>query len=347
MMQLWRVDDIINRIKISKSDYWNSLNMWSFLKKRMFPIGIDMGSSHVKIAQLAYDGRQLRLVSAVAEEIPAEVTLGSSQWQKWSVEAIKKMLSEGLFRGRTVITAMPSDDVFIDQIRVKKNHNSKLAQEVLSNIRGKLPFDPNDAMLQYVIAEPSEQKNTEDIEVLVMATERKKVERHLAIYERANLETKSIGVWPLAITQSYTRFFGRRKTDLDKVVLLIDLGAEHSNIVICKHSKLLFARMVPIGSRNLVSKEIKQRLSLELAACCRHFESLSTTSHIDRMVFLSTPKVEKSICDNMADLASQLQIPAQIGDVLAAVKIDCNNSLRVDRRKSRVDWATAFGLSLS
>ena len=272
MIMIW--NQIINRLPI-------------FLKKHVYPTGIDMGSSFIKMAQLVHDGKNLRVASAVSKEIPASIQVGSSEWQKWAVEAIKEMISKGNFTGKEVIISMPSDEVFIDQIKVEQSQNGDFEQAVLAKVRTKLPFNPEGAMVKYVVVGP-QQKNEHGSEVLVMAAERVKVDRHLAIFERANLETKSIGVWPLAMTRSYTKFFGRRKADLDTVVMLIDIGVNHSNVVICKHSDLLFARMVPIGFNHFVEEEMQRRLMSELDACCRHYESLSNGSHIERLLFLSS-----------------------------------------------------------
>jgi hypothetical protein len=41
-----------------------------------------------------------------------------------------------------------------------------------------------------------------------------------------------------------------------------------------------------------------------------------------------------------------MQVPAQIGDVISAVEINHGPECIIDRRNCKVDWATAFGLSL-
>jgi hypothetical protein len=41
-----------------------------------------------------------------------------------------------------------------------------------------------------------------------------------------------------------------------------------------------------------------------------------------------------------------LQIPAQIGDVLAAIGVGSNGQVAIERRGPHLNWAMAFGLSL-
>jgi hypothetical protein len=88
---------------------------------------------------------------------------------------------------------------------------------------------------------------------------------------------------------------------------------------------------------------------------------MNPRGQIGRLIFLSSETtIDKGIC---VKIAKQLDIPAQVGDCLAAVEIIEPSSLGgkpksndddkestgtpIDRRDCEVNWATAFGLSLS
>jgi hypothetical protein len=182
--------------------------------------------------------------------------------------------------------------------------------------------------------------------VLVMATERTKVDQHLAIYEKAGLQIQSIGVWPLSMVACYTSFFGRRRSDADTTVMLLEVGANFTKAVVCRHKNLLFARLVPIGVKRLENEEMINRLVLELTSCARYFEGSIKKAHIDRLIFLSGQTTEKNLCSNIVQLAQHLHVPAQIGDVLAAVELS-QPGKNFERRGSHVNWTSSFGLSLS
>jgi len=241
--------------------------------------------------------------------------------------------------------------LFIDHIKMPKTDDSKLEEAVFSRIKQKLPFEPvrENTMMQYI---PMENDN-----VLVMAAERKIIDRHLAIYEKAGLAIKSIGVWPVALANCYTRFFGRRKSDLEAIVILVCIEANCTNVVICRHKNLLFARSISIGLSQLGNKKLLNRFVLELTTCRRHFASMYPKAQIERLIFLPGQTVDKEVC---VTIAKQLEIPAQVGDCLAAVEItdprrlgrdseDDKGSLGtpIDRRNCQINWAIAFGLSLS
>lgn len=326
------------------------------------PIGVYMDDDTMKMVQFANNGKDTSLTAVGSEKRPADVKPGSGNWQRWAIEAIKKLTANGKFRGRAVVAAMPASEVFIEHIKMprindgnpkrdkgrsggtpfyKKSQNGsqtrdKLQDVVSSKIKQKLPFEYDDAMIKYI--------TTEQDNVLVIAIERKKIDRHLAIYEQANLQIKAIGVWPTALTNTYTTFFGRRKTDIEAVVMLLDIEPNRTNVVICRHKNPLFARSIPVGTNQLESDEMVTRLVLELTACKRQFGSMQKETRIERLIFLSGQAGDRDICTT---IAKQLEMPAQIGDCLAAVKTADVYRLGIDRRGCHVNWATAFGLSLS
>ena len=186
-----------------------------------------------------------------------------------------------------------------------------------------------------------------DADVLVIAAERETVNRYLAIYEKTGLNLSGISIWPTSLIQCYTTFFCRRQNEQDHIAILLDVGTNHTNVVICRGSSLLFARVISIGYAQLNENRMAQRLLAEIDACIRYFEGLPGSETIGRMVFLAGSGTSSSRCEKIAELAQQMQVSAQIGDVLCAIEMNHGPACMVDRRNSRIDWAMVFGLSLN
>ena len=312
--------------------------------KRVYPIGVDIEGSFLKMAQLGFDKDGLYLHSASCREKPEGIEYASGNWQRWVADTIAAEITRVGFKGKNVVAGLPCDDVFIDQLKVADGTDKQISADVLAGVEDKLGFNSSDAVIKHLT---SKQPGSDKLDVLVMATERKVVDRHLAIYERAGLQIREIGVWPLAMANSYVKFFARRKSEVDTVAMLINAGANYSNIVICRHTNLLFARVVPIGTKLLRENEMVDRLMSELDACRRYFESMLTDTHIERLVFLTGKNAEESVCKKIGEFAQQMRIPAQMGDVLGAVEFKQGRDVGIDRRNCSIDFTTAFGLSLT
>jgi type IV pilus assembly protein PilM len=320
--------------------------MLSVLKKKVGAIGVDLGSSYLRMAQLGSLGKGLYLHAVSSAKKPDDIEAGTGAWQRWAAAESKKIVKRCGFKGKKVVTALPSEDVFINQLKIPKMPEDKIADAVFEKVKQNLPFDANQAMLKYVIAETMGSKGTE-MDVLVMATDKLKVERHLAIYEKAGLDIQSISVWPFAMTNSFVEFFSRRSEEKDTVAMLMDVGTNNTNIVICRYKDLLFARVIPMGFSSFGAEGMVERLMSEVDACSRYFESVSGGTRVQRLIFLAGHNVEPALCEKIADFAQKMQIPAQLGDVLTAVEIKDGCESNLDRQDSHIDWATSFGLSLS
>jgi len=303
------------------------------------PIGIDVSEHSVLIAQLRPNENGAVLIAGGSRIRPADIKPGTGDWQRWAIESIRELIGKGRFQGRSVVATIPTAEVFIDHVRVPGSNGQHVSDEKLlavvrSKIGRKLPFSGDDAVIKCV---PTEENHT-----VAIAMERKIIDRHLAIYEQANLVIKSICVWPLALVNSYVRFFGRRQSDLEAVVMLLEINANRTNVVVCRHKSLLFARSIAIGTEQLESDEMVTRLILELTASKRHFNSMYRKIQIERAIFLASQDAGKAIS---ARIAKQLEMPAQMGDCLAAVKVSDPAWAGID--KCEFNWTNAFGLSLS
>jgi len=307
-----------------------------FWANHTFPIGVDLAADGLKLIQLKKTGNGIRLIAGRSTPRPDTVAPGSAEWQHWAIQAIHEAMADRRFKSRKVVAAMPASDVYIDLLRAPKVEQAGLERTVLSRIETKLPFDPANALVRCL--------PTENDHIIAVATNRTLIDRHLAIYEKAALTLNSICVWPLALANCYTRFFGRRQSDLQAVVLLLDMEPACANVVICRHKDLLFARSIPIGAKDLRDDKVANRLILELNACRRQFATAYKNTRIERLIFVSGQAVETAVC---AEIARQLDMRAQMGDCLRAVTHADVFRCGIDRRNSNVNWATAFGLSLS
>ncbi|MHC4692600.1 MAG: hypothetical protein ACYS67_07650, partial [Planctomycetota bacterium] len=214
------------------------------------PIGVGMSDDALTMAQLADNGRGITLVAGEYKSLPPDIKAGSVDWQRWAIDTVRQTNSRGLFRGRDVVAAISPAELFIDHIKMpavseKSRTKDSVDKAVILKIKQRLPFDPANALIKYIPAEEDH--------AVVIAAERKIIDRHLAIYEKAGLTIKSIGVWPIAMAKSYTNFFGRRQADVNTVVYLIDVELNRTNIVICRHENLLLARSISLGAKHLDS----------------------------------------------------------------------------------------------
>jgi Tfp pilus assembly PilM family ATPase len=318
--------------------------MLGLFGKHVCPIGIDLGNGFLQMAQIGSNGHGLYLHAVGINPRPQDVEPQSPAWQRWAIDAIREMMSKGGFVGKNVIASLSSDDLFIEPIKVPRHTLDKLDEAILPFMQKKLPFSPQEAMIRCIPVETG--AKSPEAEVIVVATQRCKIDRLLAIYEKIGLEVTEMSIWPSALMNSYRNFFSRRKNDQDRVAILLGVGSHCCHVAIGRGNELLFARVIPIGYSQFDQHQTIPRLVAEIDSCCRYFETIAGGTRIERILMMVGKNVDKNLCDQIVQLAQKMQIPAQIGDVLSAIEIRQGMEEMVDRRNSQVDWAISFGLSL-
>lgn len=301
-----------------------------------YPIGVDMSSDALTLVQMANGGNVVRMHASISVERPDSIEPGSSSWQKWAIEMMTKSVSYGQFQGKKVVAAMPAGDMLIDTMRKPKVSEGELKNAILNHVTPKLGIAPEDVLMDYLKADNEN--------ILVMATNKAELYKHLAIYEKAHLKVASVSIWPIAVFKAYGHLWARRMGKDDKPVILIDIAKSYTNIVICDSKNLYFAHSAPVGSQNLDIDRMVDLLNSEMDMCRVKFRSTYKKPAISHAIFVSGHAVDKDI---YTKIAKRAQISAQIGDCFEAVGAARPDQAGTDDHATRASWITAMGLSLS
>jgi Tfp pilus assembly PilM family ATPase len=247
-----------------------------------------------------------------------------------------KSIEHGQFQGKKVIAALPPSEVFIDNIKIPKTAESKLNDIIINHLKHKLNITPENMLIKHF------KTNSEN--VLLMASDKTKLYKNLAVYEKAHLKVAALSVWPMAIQRAYTHLWARSSGQDDKPVILLDIGKSYTYIVICDGSNVFFAHSSPVGAKKLETKRIVDLLSSEMDMCRVKFRSIYEGLHVNNIIFVSGHTIDKDI---YTEIAKRAQLPAQIGDCLDAAGVSRHDYAILKNHTPYANWITAMGLSLS
>jgi type IV pilus assembly protein PilM len=241
----------------------------SWFASRLNPIAMDIGSETIKLLQVeprggdknaGAGGDGFRLVAAACETIPEEVRRAPAERDAFVGEAIKRMLGEG-FRGKQVVTCLPSAQMAVQHLRMGKMSGEELTKAIPFEAAGKLPFDPNRALIRHTIAADVFQGSEAKQEVIVMAAPREQVDRHLNVLSKAKLEVVGIHVEPTALIECFSHLF-RRKGDEGITTMFVDIGASATHVVIAQGKTMMFAKHIPIGG-DVLNKKVADAMGVD------------------------------------------------------------------------------------
>jgi len=346
---------------------------------KTLPIGIDLGTSTIKMVQLRVMDDATELLAADCAEIPRCSRQDPEERLDFTTDRFRHILRANPFRGRQCVLSMPANETFVHHLKLPMLPPSKMSQAIAMELQGKLPYPVEQAIVRHVIAGEALGEGESKQEVIVVASERRLIESYLAATRRAKLDVLAVNIESCAIIECFGRLF-RRAADATRTILFIDIGAATTQAVLSHGNRIVFARNLSTGGEQIdmavaegmeipveqacamrrdllmgesdadpaVVNELYRMLEApldslaeQLAQCVRYHESVFRNQSIERAIFVGGQAYDKRLCQS---LAQRLNLPAQIGDPL--VRIQSAGQVGVDRRGPRPDWAVAVGLSI-
>ncbi len=348
---------------------------------RVLPIGLDIGTTTVRMLQLSAAGRELRAVAAGKRVIAQEVKGEPQARREALIEAVHDMVKSGRFRRREAVMALAPEELAVRNIRMSKTPDEELATAVNWEVQNKFPFDTTTAVVQFLRAGEIRQGGDVLDEIIVFAAAREEIERKISLATEAGLDLVSLDAEPCAIFRGFERYL-RREEDDRVVTVLIDIGAR-TTVVIGRGRDILFVKTIPIGGA-IFNRSVSERLELAfteaealrrrlarrgdtcdpsdpvqraVSDCLRpHLEDLAEEIGLCLRYYAVTfrgPRPEEIICTGgeahdpavPGMLAERLGVDVRVGNPFERVRTQ-EASLALDRRLRSCEWATSFGLSL-
>ncbi len=210
------------------------------------PIGVDFGSDCLRMAQVENHGGEYRLVAAASADVPANVRQDPAARVAFFADTCRELLAQGNFRGRRAVLGLPAASMYIQHLRMPKLDEEETRKALPWEARGKLPIDPSQALLRHMVAGEVYQDQEPKNEVILMAANRELVNQLLAAASRAKLDVVGMNVEPKALVDCFAHVY-RRKSDVDITNCFLDIGCTASRAIVSRGSRILFARVIPIG----------------------------------------------------------------------------------------------------
>ncbi|HEY7088230.1 MAG TPA: pilus assembly protein PilM, partial [Tepidisphaeraceae bacterium] len=227
----------------------------SFLKVNTGAIGVDLGSSSLKLAQISPDSggdnAQVRaqLIAAAGAEIPQEVRADPKARIEFFKDTVSDLLSQGGFKGRKAVLGLPASCMHLERLRVPVLPDEQTTKQAIQyELVERLPFHPSRAMIRHFHAGEIYEDNEKRNEVIVMATRREFTDCFLAAASKAKIEVVGVNAEPIAIANCLAPV---DNSPQPAARAYIDIGSAGTRVYIAAGRKIQFARAVPVGTEQL------------------------------------------------------------------------------------------------
>lgn len=226
------------------------------------PIGVDFGTSTLRLAQVDGEGNEMRLTHADAVDVPAN--LSGQQQSEFFVETLRRSLKSAKFAGRNIAVALPGSAVQVKHVRVGRGEPADVQAQVVEQAVALLGGEATDWFIRSSIAGEVMGESTPQQEAVAFATPRAYMEQLIDDTAAARVELAGVQVQPRVIAAAFGEIH-RRKADIEAVNLFVDLGSAGTRASVAAPIALKFVRDVPVRVGDLHNR-IARALSIDPAA---------------------------------------------------------------------------------
>lgn len=224
-------------------------------------LGVDIGSSSAMLVELSRDkeGRFVLERCAIEPLEPGWVTDGNIEKFDEVAEAIRRLVKKSRTRTQNVAMALPQSAVISKKIILPDGlSEAELEIQVESEANKYIPFSLDEVSLDFCVIGPSAASNG-DIEVLIAASRKEKVQDRQGLAEAAGLKPVVMDVDSYASRLAASRLIQKMPDQgLDAVVALFEVGSVSTSMQVIRNDEVLYERDQPFGGAQLTQLIVRQ-----------------------------------------------------------------------------------------
>ncbi len=224
-------------------------------------LGIDISSSSVKLVELAHDkGGALVLERCAIEPLERGwITDGNIEKFDEVADALRRLVKKSGTKTRNVALALPASAVITKKISLPGGMSEQeLEVQVESEASQYIPFSLDEVSLDFCVIGPN-QNSPDDVDVLLAASRREKVQDRQGLAEAAGLKATIIDIESyasrLAASRLIEAFPSRGK---DALVALFEVGALITSMQVMRNDEVLYERDQAFGGAQLTQLIVRQ-----------------------------------------------------------------------------------------
>ncbi len=238
----------------------------------MKSVGIDIGHSSIKVAEVGFHSRELTLVDYLKIDLPMDPTEDSKIAQ---LEGLRHIANHYDPRSTRFVIGVPNNKVSSRQVALPFKERHKLLKSLPFELEDDMPFDSNNAIMDAKIINYKGNLS----QLLAFACPHSTIESIISMAHNAGIDpdilsvsgaalTNTFEIWQLPPQEFVPSKISSTNENLDTVIfqintkrpaqVILDIGHQNTNLSIFHSGSLLSTRAISFGGNNIIYSLMKQ-----------------------------------------------------------------------------------------
>ncbi len=226
-------------------------------KQKKDLVGIDIGSSSVKLVQLREAKGGYQLVTLGLAKLSAEAIVDNAIMDSQSIIDVVKNLVESLkVKTKNVATSVSGHSVIIRKIQLPIMTEEEMEASIQWEAEQYIPFEISEVNLDFQILGP-DSNDASQMDVILVAAKKDFVGDYVSLFKECGFNPQVMDIDCFSVQNVFEANYGID----DEIVALIDMGASSMNVNILKSGMSVFTRDIQVGG-SAYNEEIQKRFGL-------------------------------------------------------------------------------------
>ncbi len=220
-------------------------------------VGVDIGSSSIKVCQVKESRRGHQLVRFGYSPLPPQTIVDGQVMDAGAVvETLARLMKETQVRQREVALSVSGQTVIIRKITVPMMTAAELHEQIQWEAEQHIPFDIKDVQVDYQVLR--RRPDASQMDLLLVAAKRDQIDDYAQLARDAKLRPIVCDIDAFTIQNIYE--FSRGLPQ-DRTIALLNVGAGLCSLNVVSGGVSAFTREIATGG-NSITEEIQKQLGL-------------------------------------------------------------------------------------
>lgn len=221
-------------------------------------LGLDIGSHSIKIVELSNNGTSPTIRCVGRALVPPRAIVDGSIKEPDKVTDVLKVLLDNLRpKVKYAATSISGYSVIVKKIMVPYQDEGEIESNLIFEAEKYVPFEIEEVYVDFHALDGGH-KTSSGTEIFLVAAKREIVDEYAAIIQEVGLSPAVVDVDAFALGNAFEGAFGL----LNEPIVLVDVGAQKTNINVVLQGASLFARDMVFGGAQL-TESIQEATGLE------------------------------------------------------------------------------------
>src|SRR5689334_12131885 len=254
----------------------------AMLTPRRQLVGLDIGSSAIKVAQLKERKGRYCLQKMGVKQLEQEVIIdGKVIDERRVVSAIRELFEEANVKNKHVAISISGHAVIVKKISLPPMPDEELEGQVKLAAEQYIPFDINEVNIDFhVLPATASEDNQGEMAIILVAAKKDKINELTELVKGAGLAPMVMDVDAFAVENMHAINYPMAQ---DETTALVNIGASVMNVNIIRGGSSLFTRDIPLGG-NRYTEAIQREMGMSYEEAEESKKKLSGDSSSGAMV---------------------------------------------------------------